>query len=223
MVVIRDTKTFLPFPTLPMNLYVLILIPLFGGTETSTFSGLSGRGSPEYYASIRTDYKFRLVNMGDPGRALNGTEIYWPAYYKIDIRVDPCRDVALTGGRRDQCCSGTGGIDCQDHTDGIYAGNDLLVAYMQNARISTCDGTVFSDDLNCGTYLEIHRMGDDPTVLSDLKLFNAGGVYQTVHIPTTNLCTGEYEIWWVVRTRSGPYVQYKKLLNVLSPSCQPLA
>ena len=42
---------------------------------------------------------------------------------------------------------------CQHHPE-IDAGEDLQVAYMQNAHIASCCGTDFEYDPNCGTYLE---------------------------------------------------------------------
>ena len=238
-----------PFPVsfhpqclLAMNL-LLILLPLaVGGAQVDltiansgdyagegSFAVVPPRGTYAYLSAIRRDYKFRLVNAGSAAGGLAGTEIFWPMYYQIDIRINPCVNVTLSGGLGAACCAGTGEVNCQDSTVGVAAGEDLQIAYIQNAHISNCIGTDFEDDPNCGTYIEIHRgesIDDSPqladdvaAVLAGVPLTNTGGGYQTVYIGTGNLCSGPYELWWVVRTRSGPYVQHRKPFDVLTPSC----
>jgi len=170
------------------------------------------RGSPEYFGQLRTDYNFRLTD------AKTSTGVDWRVYYKIDIRLSPC------GETETACCADCNTAACQDLDPslGIDAGKDLQIAYLQNAHISTCAGTVYEYDPNCGTFLEIHRRGGDTyQVLSDLPL-NKGDTltgYFTAYMDTSGLCAGAYDIWWVVRTRSGPYVQFKKPFTVISPSC----
>ena len=214
------------------DMYRFLIPFLFTVASTTTAAAASSessivavpppRGTPEYFASLRSDYKFRLVTDGTPEKALEGTLIFWPLYYQIDIRINPCENQALTGGRGDKCCSMTGSVDCQDSTSGIVAGPDMQIGYIQNAHISTCANTDFADDPNCGTYIEIHRSGQNPSVLADVKLANQDGAYETVYISTEQLCTGMYELWWVVRTRSGPYVQFKKNFQVTYPNCNSL-
>ena len=110
--------------------------------------------------------------------------------------------------------------------DGIDAGPDLQVAYFQNAHISTCAGTPFDGNPNCGTYLEIHQAQQVNStaylnVITDIPLMqgDTDGGYKTAYMDTTSLCFGDYEVWWVVRTRSGPYVQFIRPFSVISPSC----
>jgi hypothetical protein len=188
----------------------------------------SGQGSWASIPAIRTDYKFRLINENSVAAALAGSAIYWPSLYQIDVRINPCVNITLTGGRGDLCCAHTGEANCQDSMEDIHAGPDLQIAYIQNAHISTCVGTEFSDDPNCGTFIEIHRAvsgalanltSTEAEVLASVQLENAGGAFMTTYIPTTGVCAGGYELWWVVRTRSGPYVQFRKPFNVISPSC----
>ena len=201
----------------------VIMLALVGGDYT-------GKGSWTTVQSVRTDYKFRLIDENTVAAALAGTATYWPSLYQIDVRVNPCVNSTLSGGRGDSCCSNSGEVNCQDSTEGIHAGPDLQIAYMQNAHISTCTDTQFSDDLNCGTYIEIHRAvsgalvnltSTEAEVLSAVQLVDAGGAFVTTYIPTASnkICTGSYELWWVVRTRSGPYVQFRKPFGVISPSC----
>ena len=174
--------------------------------------------------SIRRDYKFRLIDSGSVAAALAGQGTYWPVYYQMDMRVRPCANITLTGNRGDNCCSGTGVVNCQDNPMSVKAGDDLQIAYMQNSHISTCVGTEFESDPNCGTFIEIHRTGTELTdfvaeVLADIRLDATDGAYNTDWIATNKLCAGTYELWWVVRTRSGPYVQLRKPFTVATPSC----
>ena len=96
----------------------------------------------------------------------------------------------------------------------------MKVAFFQNAHIATCQNTQYQDDVNCGTYLEIHKPGD-PKVWADVAIDGTPFIngYRTVNIATYRLCLGDHEIWWVVRTRSGPYVQMKRSFNITGPSC----
>mmetsp|Transcript_8976 Transcript_8976/g.12681 ORF Transcript_8976/g.12681 Transcript_8976/m.12681 type:complete len:224 (+) Transcript_8976:45-716(+) len=168
-------------------------------------------GNPErdtdaYFEALRTDYKDRDQDNSS-------------IYVNRDIRIDPCRDHALTGGRNDMCCFDTSVAACQDYNS-TEAGSDLKVAYFQNAHIPSCRNTGFNDDINCGTYLEIHKP-DDPRVWADGAIDGEPFIngYRTVNIATYRLCLGEHEIWWVVRTRSGPYVLKKRSFFITGPSC----
>lgn len=193
----------------------------------TAWGNYAGLGDFANNTIVRTDYKFRLIDANSIEKAISGDAVFWPAYYQIDIRVLPCLAVVAAGGRRDQCCAGTAEVNCQDNPGGIQAGDDLQIAYFQNAHISSCDNTEFADDVNCGTFIEIHRAPESVTklsdtearVLHDVKLTNANGAFATTYISTASLCAGTYELWWVVRTRSGPYVQFRKSFTVTLPSC----
>ena len=219
--------------------FLFLLSPVWSDySDLGNFVQVPPAGSSEYFKIIRRDYKFRLVNLGDPFSALNGTDTFYQAYYYIDIRIEPCKDPVLAGGYGDLCCQNTGVANCQDMSNGItsgspgtiVAGADLQFAYQQNAHISTCAGTDFHDDPNCGTFVEVHRALADPNpttvdddffaeILADVKLTKSNGNFQTTYISTKNLCAGDYELWWVVRTRSGPYVQLRKPFTVSFPAC----
>ena len=223
------------FPFL-IFLPILRSIPLNVTIDTSmAYTGMGSVGSappsgtPGYLATLRRDYKFRLADAGDPAKALAGLETYWPGYYQIDIKVEPCSNHTLTGGRGATCCSSTGEVNCQDH-DSIHAGVDMQIAYLQNAHISTCINTDFADDPNCGTFIEVHRADNGldtqeltdsvAEVLASVGLTTSTGAYQTAYVSTSGLCAGDFQLWWVVRTRSGPYVQFQKGFEVLSPTCE---
>mmetsp|Transcript_109231 Transcript_109231/g.308095 ORF Transcript_109231/g.308095 Transcript_109231/m.308095 type:complete len:241 (-) Transcript_109231:156-878(-) len=154
---------------------------------------------------LRTDYKVRIQ----------------PDYvhYTIDLLVQPCRDTVQAGVYASECCMDTGRAACQHHPR-VTAGLDLQIAYFQNAHIPTCSGTVFEGDPNCGTYIEIHRPNDHE-ILGVVQIDGKGlsNGYRTTRVPTHRLCSGSYELWWVVRTRSGPYVQKTRDFYVVYPSC----
>ena len=186
-----------------------------------------------YFGSIRKDYKMRiikdtaesLVDKYPHTHQISGVN---PILYQIDIRVDPCRHAPLTGGLFQNCCRNTNKANCQDNPS-INAGTDLLLGYFQNAHIVSCAGTEFQYDINCGTYIEIHKQtsslipfSESAQVLADVPLNQGDTVngYLTTYIDTSSLCAGSYELWWVIRTKSGPYVQFIKSFQVLFPSCQ---
>eukprot|EP00443_Scrippsiella_acuminata_P087116 CAMPEP_0115561070 /NCGR_PEP_ID=MMETSP0271-20121206/100795_1 /TAXON_ID=71861 /ORGANISM="Scrippsiella trochoidea, Strain CCMP3099" /LENGTH=172 /DNA_ID=CAMNT_0002995167 /DNA_START=70 /DNA_END=584 /DNA_ORIENTATION=- len=132
--------------------------------------------SDEYISLIRTNYKFRIQ----------------PDYvrYSIDLLVDPCRDLVRAGSKAEGCCTDSNIAGCQHHYD-VYAGEDLQVAYFQNAHIANCRGTPFEDDPNCGTFIEIHRPSDK-RILADAGIdhvdFPSG--YSTTRLATHRLCVG---------------------------------
>ena len=188
----------------------------FDFTGTGSTRNFPIRNTDQYFASLRKDYNYRIISpTPTPGGSLSS-----PTLYKIEIRIEPCRLAVLTGNRMNNCCDNTNEANCQDHTS-IDAGEDMQVAYFQNAHIPTCVGTVFETDPNCGTFIEVHRV-NDVDVVADLPLTKGDTThgFRSAYIDTTRLCAGDYELWWVVRTRAGPFVQYRKLFKVLSPSCE---
>merc|ERR1712039_1027277 len=139
--------------------------------------------------------------------------------FSLDVLVDPCRDKERTGGLDEECCYDTNLAGCQSYQE-IVAGADLQIAYFSNAHIPTCRGTIFERDPNCGTYIEIHRPWDT-TILADVNIdedqYPDG--FRTTRIATHRLCMSQHEMWWVVRTRNGPYVQQIRKFFVTGPSC----
>lgn len=106
---------------------------------------------------------------------------------------------------------------------------DCQVGFTQNALIVECGGKQ-SDNPHCGTYLEIHKPGDE-TIIAQAKLrkqFTSG--YRMSAISTTYrgnssriICGsggGQYEIWWVQRTLYDFQVQKKLPFKVESPACE---
>jgi hypothetical protein len=140
---------------------------------------------------------------------------------------------------------------CWDYSDSVHANstcrgingttmaNCIEVGFLQTAFVVACGGAS-GHNLNCGTFLEVHRK-DDGAILSESQL-PAGFVsgFSVATVPMTHnytlehlLCAGEYELWWVKRvpgiTSYGGavgngknvkgIVEYKKGFTVTSPPC----
>jgi hypothetical protein len=210
---------------------MLVLLPVIfhllkGSVIDSDYYPMPGTST--YYSFLKTDYNFRNATISE----YSGPNIPPSLVMTISIMLDPCRDLIRAGGRAHNCCIDTGPADCQDNNDiqgGLYS-KDLRISYFMANAISICAG-YFADDANCGTYLEVHYKTDvyegtnviknRNTVLWDLELDEGDTLYgyKAAYIDVSSLCAGLYEIWWVIRTRSGPYVIYTKEMNIVSPSC----
>ncbi|ETW05153.1 hypothetical protein H310_04160 [Aphanomyces invadans] len=102
----------------------------------------------------------------------------------------------------------------------------VSVGYMQTAYIVQCNGP-FALDNHCGTFLELHKPHDE-TILSQTRLFGEfTSGYRTTTLPlfykgnrTRTVCNGDYEIWWVVRTRYKFVVKFMKKLFITTPLCE---
>ncbi|KAG7398188.1 hypothetical protein PHYBOEH_011511 [Phytophthora boehmeriae] len=126
---------------------------------------------------------------------------------------------------------------CWDHNDSINAlascynidgrmrDTCVAVGYMQNSYIVQCGGA-FELSNHCGTFLELHEPGNE-LILSQTRLLGSyPSGFRTTTLPlffrgdrTRTICIGDYEIWWVQRTRYNFIVQKKKKLHVTSPQC----
>ena len=79
---------------------------------------------------------------------------------------------------------------------------------------------------NSGTWLEIH-IPEDERIVAERQLPGGFAVgYQVIDMPLTYkfspdrvICAGDYEIWWVQRTPSRKYIQYRKKFRVMHPPC----
>jgi len=141
-------------------------------------------------------------------------------FYQTDLRILPCSNYLKTGGVGETCCSDMNIVGCQDHPNDVIGGTDLQIAYFQNSHIPTCAGTPFTMDPNCGSTIEIHHKDRHTPIVADVRISNdLPDGYQTTYISTAELCVGNYELWFVVRTRSGPFIKIRKDFVVKDPSC----
>lgn len=122
------------------------------------------------------------------------------------------------------------GDGCRDPVDGSPLPLCVELGFTSTVHIIQCGGK-FHDDPHCGTFLEVHRP-DRAEVLSEVRLprIDPSGYRMTV-MPTTYkaddtrvLCwdpylRGQYEIWWVLRTRYNFIAQRRVPFAVISPLC----
>lgn len=126
---------------------------------------------------------------------------------------------------------------CWDHNDTVNAmasctGVDgrtkstcVAVGYMQTAYIVQCFGS-FALDNHCGTFIELHAPGNK-TILSQTRLLGEyPNGFRTTTLPlffqgnrSRTICVGDYEIWWVQRTRYNFIIEKKKTFYVIYPPC----
>ncbi|KAF0689128.1 Aste57867_19400 [Aphanomyces stellatus] len=110
--------------------------------------------------------------------------------------------------------------------DGTTKPNCVSVAYMQTTYIVQCKGK-FALDNHCGTFLELHKPGDE-TILSQTRLFGEfPNGYRTTTLPlfymgnrSRTVCNGDYEVWWVLRTRFKYVVKFQKKFSIATPLCE---
>lgn len=113
------------------------------------------------------------------------------------MRVDPCRQ----NGLDDLCCNGSNESVCEDNTS-IQSGTDIGIAWFINGFIFQCSETYRKLAL-CGTFIEIHKPNFSK-IEEEMEIavtFSTG--FKTEFISTKNLCAGNYEFWFVTRTRNG--------------------
>ena len=115
---------------------------------------------------------------------------------------------------------------CRD-TNGDVRKDCVTIGFSSTNFIVHCGGA-YADDPTCGTFLEIHRV-DDPEILADVRIapkdaFTSG--YRTMTMPLRYkgeddrvVCRGQYELWWVQRTRKKRIVELKKKFFITYPTC----
>lgn len=136
-----------------------------------------------------------------------------PYYFKIMMKVDPCRNKGVT----DLCCDGTNEAVCEDNTV-ITSGTDIGLAWFISGFVMRCEET-FRDLGLCGTYIEIHKPNSHK-IEEELEITaTISSGFKTEFISTKNLCAGRYEFWLVVRNRNGSFIQHVKPFFSIYPSC----
>ncbi|CEG35708.1 RxLR-like protein [Plasmopara halstedii] len=116
-------------------------------------------------------------------------------------------------------------LDSCHHVDGRKGNTCVAVGYMQTSYIVQCGGA-FELSNHCGTFLELHEP-DNEVILSQTRLMRQyPNGFRTTTLPlffrgdrARTVCMGDYEIWWVQRTRSNFIVQKKKKFRITFPLC----
>ena len=127
-----------------INHYFQINLLYQAGNDTYDYSPLQGTDfeTPEERAMyFYTKYKPRKYQIDFPS----------PNFYKIIMKVDPCKYV----GNSDLCCDGTNEAVCGDNPS-ITSGTDIGVAWLTTGYVMQCSST-FNALGNCGTFIEIHK------------------------------------------------------------------
>lgn len=132
-------------------------------------------------------------------------EVAMPACWDRNASVDALAPCFGVDGRRKERC--------------------VAVAYAQTGYITQCFGS-FALDNHCGTFLEVHEPGSE-RVLSQVRLlgeYTSG--FRTTTVPlffagdaARTVCSGDYELWWVLRTRYNLIVHKRKRFRVVAPLC----
>ncbi|CDW82499.1 UNKNOWN [Stylonychia lemnae] len=137
-----------------------------------------------------------------------------PRYFKIMMKVDPCRNMGTT----DLCCDGSNEAACEDNTS-IVSGTDIGIAWLTTGYVLICSD-LYQDTKKCGTFIEIHKPNDE-TIVEELQILTSiASGFSTEFISTKNLCAGRYEFWFILRTRNGSILQHVKPFYSEYPACE---
>lgn len=105
------------------------------------------------------------------------------------------------------------------------------LGFSHSNYIMECRGD-YKDERNCGTFIELHfpkSVFDPRQIYAEKKM--KGGIFTGYHsLPEGMmvtylgdnkkvLCIGDYELWWVQRTRRFSYVIAKKKFAITWPQC----
>lgn len=111
------------------------------------------------------------------------------------------------------------------NVDGRRRDTCVAVGFMQTSYIVQCGGA-FELSNHCGTFLELHEP-ENEMILSQTRLLRQyPNGFRTTTLPlffqgdrARTVCMGDYEIWWVQRTRYNFVVQNKKKFRISFPRC----
>lgn len=172
-------------------------------------------------ARSQTTYSLLSKRLPSPAEALqaylNSTDSLYaavlldPGYYSIKLLISPCPVSNVF------CCQGKGEAACQESLV-VPGGSSLIVVWASNNLVVTC-ANEFSDSTECGTFLELHRPGKFSPIYTERVTEHYASGFQTQFLSTSKACAGLYEVWWVVRTRSGRELLYVKPFFLTYPSC----
>ncbi|GLE04992.1 hypothetical protein PINS_up013976 [Pythium insidiosum] len=190
--------------------------------SASRLSDRPSRFDPDCY--VDNDFKpYRLLKTHTTG-GLKITKAYTGSGCVGRLRaLAPLEDVVMP-----PCWDRNDSVDALSScvgVDGRVMRNCVAVAYMQTAYITQCYGS-FALDNHCGTFLELHEPNNE-IILSQTRLLGEyPSGFRTTTLPlffqgdsTRTICRGDYEIWWVQRTKYNFIVQKKKKFRVVNPEC----
>lgn len=173
------------------------------------------------FSHSQTTYSLLSTRLPSPATALqayvNSTDSMYtvvlldPGYYSIKLLISPCPVSNV------YCCQGKGEAACQENLV-VPGGSSLIVVWASNNLVVTC-ANEFSDSLECGTFLELHRPSKFTPIYTERITEHYASGFQTQFLSTSKACAGLYEVWWVVRTRSGRELLYVKPFFLTYPSC----
>lgn len=167
-----------------------------------------------------------------PSELPNGVEIITDEEPPLLPGEDGSRCIAYKGAilpfpQFPRCWDYNTSVDSTKNCEGIggTAPNCLMVGYSCTGYITEC-GSTYQLNGRCGTFLEIHKP-DDNEVLSEVQV--SGGMHTGFRLtalplnwkkdPNRLLCRGDYEVWWVQRTRWNSQIEYKKKFRIEDPAC----
>lgn len=107
--------------------------------------------------------------------------------YVVDIKINPCKSRGTSG-----CCQDRNAGACEDNPI-IEAGPNLEIAWAFNNYVIICSNE-FSEELECGTFVEIHRPKNASAIFSLRITRQYSSGYSTEFLYTKNLCAGPYEV-----------------------------
>jgi hypothetical protein len=112
--------------------------------ETYAYTNLIGTDfSTQERRAMYFYMKYRLTNYN--------IDFPNPEYFKIMMKVDPCRIYGAT----DLCCDQSNEAVCEDNTS-IVSGTDIGIAWFMNGYVMQCSA-LYTSAGSCGTYIEIHE------------------------------------------------------------------
>ena len=171
--------------------------------------------------NCQTTYALLSTYLPSPAAALeayvNSTDslysavILEPNYYSMKLLISPCPVSNV------YCCQGKGEAACQENLV-VPGGSSLIVVWASNNLVVNC-ANEFADSTECGTFLELHRPGKFTAIYTERITEHYASGFQTQFLSTSRACAGLYEVWWVVRTRSGRELLYVKPFFLTYPSC----
>ena len=147
----RTNYSFISWDTLKVDLdhYFKITLEGYAGNDTYEYKLLNNTdfATPEQ----RAMYFYKVMKL-----SMYKVDFPNPTYFKIIMKVDPCRGKGLNN---DLCCDDSNEAVCEDNTS-IVSGTDIGVAWLMTGYVMQCS-ELYKDTGTCGTYIEIHKPNNE--------------------------------------------------------------